>query len=63
MTQTNMMRSYLTTLMTMGEKGDGPSINWDMADFLTPDPKSKLQKLLDENRNVFAFTMDNMTTI
>jgi hypothetical protein len=27
------------------------------------DPKSKLQKLLDENGNVFAFTMDNMTTI
>jgi hypothetical protein len=38
-----------------GEEGD-----WDMGDHLTPDLKSKL---LGENRNVFAFTMDNMTTI
>jgi hypothetical protein len=34
-----------------------------MGDHLTLDPKSKLQKLLAENRNVFTFTMDNMTTI
>jgi hypothetical protein len=47
----------------IGEEGDEPSTDWDMGDHLTPDPKSKLQKLLDENRNVFAFTMDNMTTI
>jgi hypothetical protein len=45
------------------EEGDQPSTDWDMGDHLTPDPKSKLQKLLDEKRNVFAFTMDNMTTI
>jgi hypothetical protein len=40
-----------------------PSTDRDMGDHITPDSKSKLQKLLDENRNVFAFTMDNMTTI
>jgi hypothetical protein len=46
-----------------GEEGDEPSTDLDMGKHLTPDPKSKLQKLLDENRNVFAFTMDNMTTL
>jgi hypothetical protein len=46
-----------------GEEGDGPSTDWDMGDHRTPDSKSKLQKLLHENRNVFAFTMDNMITI
>jgi hypothetical protein len=45
------------------EEGDGPSTDWDMGGHLTLDPKSKLQKLLTENRNVFTFTMDNMTTI
>jgi hypothetical protein len=34
-----------------------------MGDHLTLDSKGELQKLLDENRNVFTFTMDNMTTI
>jgi hypothetical protein len=46
-----------------GEEGDGPSTDWDMGDHLTLHPKSKLQKLLAENRNFFTFTMDNMTTI
>jgi hypothetical protein len=46
-----------------GEESDGPSIDSDMGDQLTLEPKSKLQKLLAENRNVLTFTMDNMTTI
>jgi hypothetical protein len=46
-----------------GEEGDGPSTDWDMGDHLTVDPKSKRKKLLAENRNVFTFTMDNMTMI
>jgi hypothetical protein len=46
-----------------GEEGNGPSIDWDMGYHLTLDPKSKLQNLLDENRNVFALTMANKTTI
>jgi hypothetical protein len=45
------------------EEGDEPSTDWDMGDHLTPDQKSKLQELLDENRNVFKFTMEAMTTI
>jgi hypothetical protein len=32
-----------------GKEGDGPSTDRDMGDHLTLDPKSKLQKLLDEN--------------
>jgi hypothetical protein len=34
-----------------------------MGDHLTPDQKSKLQELLDENGDVFAFTMEEMTTV
>jgi hypothetical protein len=32
-----------------------------MGDHLTPDQKSKLQRLFDENRNIFAFTMEATT--
>jgi hypothetical protein len=45
------------------EGGDEPSTDWEMGDHLTPDQKSKLQELLDENRDVFAFTMEEMTTV
>jgi hypothetical protein len=53
----------LPDLINDKEEGDGPSTDWDMGDHLTLDPKSKLQKLLAENRNVFTFTRDNMITI
>jgi hypothetical protein len=45
------------------EGGDEPSTDWEMGDHLTPDQKSKRQELLDENRDVFAFTMEEMTTV
>jgi hypothetical protein len=45
------------------EEGDEPSTDWDMGDHLPPDQESKLQELLDENRDVFAFTMEEMTTV
>jgi hypothetical protein len=45
------------------EEGNEPSTDWEMGDHLTPDQKSKLQELLDENRDVFAFTMEEMTTV
>jgi hypothetical protein len=53
----------MTRFVVPQEEGDELSTDWDMDDPFTPNLKSKLQKLLGENRNVFAFTMDNMTTI
>jgi hypothetical protein len=60
--QKNMTRPYLTHLVDDNEEeGDEPSTDNDMGDHPTPDRKRKLQGLLDENRNVFAFTMEATT--
>jgi hypothetical protein len=44
-----------------GEEGVEQSTDCNMGDHLTPDQKSKLQGLLDENRNDVAFTMEATT--
>jgi hypothetical protein len=59
-----MTRPYLTSSMTMKRKVINRSADDNMGDHLKPDQTlSKLQELLDENRNVFMFMMEAMTTI
>jgi hypothetical protein len=53
----------LPDLINDEEGEDIPSTDWEMGDHLTPDQKSKLQELLNENRDVFTFTMEEMTTV
>jgi hypothetical protein len=54
----------LPDLIDDKEEGeDTPSTDWEMGDHLTPDQKSKLQELLDGSRDVFAFTIEEMTTV
>jgi hypothetical protein len=45
------------------EEEESPVTEWDMGDHLTVEQKSKLQELLDEFGDVFAFDMSEMTTV